>query len=143
MSALGRLLYALFLALSLASCEVVETGELVGIWLDEDAKLLTCGDTYELGISLDIREDAAELRGTYSVGDTDFPFVGTREGRAVRGDISDASDEVVLVAVLTYSGATLKGSFQATEVSECAAGERSKAVYQVTMTHLNDVTEIP
>ena len=88
---------------------------------------------FTLAMSLTIREDGEDLRGTLSMGDTDFPFIGTRTGRTIKGDVKDIQKEVFLVALLAYSSESLKGKFEATEESDCATGGTSKTVYQVTM----------
>lgn len=115
-------------------------GELVGSWQDEDALFLTCGDSFRLAIRLEIREDGEDLRGTLSMGDSDLPFVGSRTGRVIRGDVSDADKEVALNALLAYSSQSLKGKFEGAEASDCAAGGTSKVVYQVTMERMRDTS---
>lgn len=136
----GKLLI-IVVALHLSACTVIEAGELVGAWQDEDASFITCGDTFTLTMSLDIREDSEDLRGTLSMGDTDFPFVGTRTGRIIKGDVSDAQEDILLIAQLVYSGGLLRGTFEAAGESDCATGETSKAVYQVNMTRIQEQRE--
>mgnify|MGYP000279665982 CR=1 FL=1 len=128
-----KLLALIAISACLVACEIVEEGELVGSWQDAEAALVTCGDSFTQAVGLEIREDAELLRGTFTIGDNDLPFVGTRTGRTIKGDVNNAEKEIFLVAVLAYTSGNLRGEFETTFEKDCAAGGKSTTVYKVKM----------
>lgn len=122
----------LLLVLSACTKSPPSVADVSGIWRDEAAAFTTCGETFPVGIALDLEQTASTLQGTFTLQETVFPFAEEVAATRITGDVRSGEEEV-LTAALTLQQNHLIGTFTAIEAIPCTTGGTSVTVYKVNL----------